>query len=45
MHMCRAHRGQNKPLDPLEREFQAVVNHHVIAGNQTKNVWKNSNHS
>jgi hypothetical protein len=33
---AEAHRGQKKARDPLEQEFQAVLNHPVDAGNQIK---------
>lgn len=34
--MCASmHRGQRRPLDPQELEFQVVVSYHVGTGNWT----------
>lgn len=54
MHMCMpkcictynmsigASRDQKRGLDPLELELQAVVNHHMDAGNQSQALYKSS---
>ena len=35
-------RGQKRAMDPLELEFQVVLNCHVVAGNRTQVLWKGS---
>jgi hypothetical protein len=34
--------GQKKALHSLGLELKTVVTHHVGAGNQTRDLWKNS---
>lgn len=33
LHVCSAHGGQKRALNPLDRELQVVVTHHVGDGN------------
>lgn len=40
--MMYAHRSQKKLSDPMELEFQMVVNNNVDAGDQTWVLWKSS---
>lgn len=37
-HVCSAHGGEKRALDPLEQELQLVVSYHVGAGVQKEPV-------
>lgn len=38
-HYAGTHRGQKRTSDTLEMDLEAVVSHHVGAGNGTKALW------